>query len=92
MSAFMAQTGRLVVCGDAGDFLGDSIYEAVIYIAGDVGELGSDCVEKEMTAEHRQGLSELLATATVEANPDRFRRYGSARKLYHFNIDHASDY
>ena len=28
MSAFMAQAGRLVVCGDAGDALGDSIYEA----------------------------------------------------------------
>jgi glutamate synthase domain-containing protein 3 len=28
MSAFMAQAGRLVVCGDAGAHLGDSIYEA----------------------------------------------------------------
>jgi glutamate synthase domain-containing protein 3 len=26
MSAFMAQRGNLVVCGDAGDALGDSIY------------------------------------------------------------------
>jgi len=92
MSAFMAQTGRLVVCGDAGDFLGDSIYEAVIYVAGQVGELGADCVEKEMTAEHRRSLTDLLSAAGVDANPDSFRRYGSARKLYHFNIDHASDY
>ena len=92
MSAFMAQTGRLVVCGDAGDFLGDSIYEAVIYVAGQVGELGSDCVEKKMTAEHLQSLTVLLSVAGVDANPDSFRRYGSARKLYHFNIDHASDY
>jgi glutamate synthase domain-containing protein 3 len=92
MSAFMAQTGRLVVCGDAGDFLGDSIYEAVIYVAGKVGELGSDCVEKEMTPEHRQSLAQLLAISGIEANADHFRRYGSARKLYHFNIDHASDY
>ena len=92
MSAFMAQTGRLVVCGDAGDFLGDSIYEAAIYIAGTVGELGADCVEKEMTAEHRQDLADLLAASGVEADPDSFRRYGSARKLYNFNIDHASDY
>ena len=28
MSAFMAQSGNLVVLGDAGDALGDSIYEA----------------------------------------------------------------
>ena len=30
----MAQAGRLVVCGDAGDALGDSIYEARIYVRG----------------------------------------------------------
>jgi glutamate synthase domain-containing protein 3 len=92
MSAFMAQTGRLVICGDAGDFLGDSIYEAIIYVAGKTGELGADCVEKKMTAEHRQSLADLLSTSGVKADPDSFRRYGSARRLYHFNIDHASDY
>ena len=35
MSAFMAQRGCLVVCGDAGDALGDSIYEARIYVRGE---------------------------------------------------------
>ena len=88
----MAQSGQLVICGDAGDFLGDSIYEAIIYVAGKVGELGADCVEKEMTQAHRQKLAALLSAARVDANPDSFRRYGSARKLYNFNIDHASDY
>ncbi len=33
MSAFMAQAGTLVVLGDAGDALGDSIYEARLYRA-----------------------------------------------------------
>ena len=92
MSAFMAQKGRLVICGDAGDFLGDSIYEAVLYVAGKVGELGSDCIEKDMTDEHRDSLSELLQAAEIDIAVDRFRRYGSARKLYNFNIDHANDY
>ena len=32
MSGFMAQAGNLVVCGDAGAHLGDSLYEAVIYV------------------------------------------------------------
>ncbi len=52
LSAFMAQAGHLVVCGDAGHSLGDSIYEAVIYVQGQVAGLGADCIEKEMTAEH----------------------------------------
>ena len=40
MSAFMAQAGRLVVCGDAGEALGDSLYEARIYVRGAVGLAG----------------------------------------------------
>ena len=92
MGAFMAQEGRLVICGDAGNFLGDSLYETVIYVAGKVGELGADCIEKEMTAEHLKSLAELLTESGIDADPASFRRYGSARKLYNFNIDHAGEY
>ena len=35
----MAQSGRLVVCGDAGAYLGDSLYEAEIYVRGNVESL-----------------------------------------------------
>jgi hypothetical protein len=41
-SAFMAQAGRMVVCGDAGDGLGDSLYEAVLYVKGSIKSLGAD--------------------------------------------------
>lgn len=93
MSAFMAQKGRLVVCGDAGDALGDSIYEAQLYVRGNVESLGADCEEKEMRAEHREALKSLLELSGVsEYGVDEFKRYGSARKLYNFNIDNASSY
>ncbi len=93
LSAFMAQKGRLVVCGDAGEALGDSIYEAQIYVSGDVAGLGADCVEKELRDEHRRELGELLALAGVEdVDPVDFRRYGSARRLYNFHVDHAGEY
>lgn len=91
-SAFMAQSGRMVVCGDAGDGLGDSIYEARLYVRGRVGELGADCVEKEMRDEHRTELAGLLEAAALPADPAQFRRYGSARRLYHFTTEHAGDY
>ena len=84
MSAFMAQAGRLVVCGDAGESLGDSIYEARLYVRGSVASLGADCVEKELRAEHRAELAALLAGAGLDHDPSTFRRYGSARRLYHF--------
>jgi glutamate synthase domain-containing protein 3 len=92
MSAFMAQTGALVVCGDAGEALGDSIYEAHLYVRGKVASLGADCVEKEMHEEHHVQLRSLLEVADVEADADDFRRYGSARRLYNFHIDHAGSY
>lgn len=92
MSAFMAQSGNLVVLGDAGDALGDSLYEARLFVRGSVKSLGSDCIEKEMRPEHLDLLADLLARAGADAQPRDFRRYGSARKLYHFNVDHAAAY
>lgn len=93
MSAFMAQAGNLVVCGDAGDALGDSIYEARLFVRGSVKSLGADCIEKEMRSEHVAILQDLLDRAGVtEARASDFRRYGSARKLYQFSVDHADAY
>lgn len=92
MSAFMAQAGRLVVCGDAGEALGDSIYEARVYVRGTVASLGADCVEKPVRPEHLAELRELLDAAGRTEDPAEFRRYGSARTLYHFHVDNASAY
>lgn len=93
MSAFMAQSGTLVVLGDAGDALGDSLYEARIFVRGAVKSLGTDCVEKPMRPEHLTLLQDLLDRAGVrDAKAEDFRRYGSARQLYHFNIDNADAY
>ncbi|MDX6622165.1 MAG: methylamine---glutamate N-methyltransferase subunit, partial [Solirubrobacterales bacterium] len=91
MSAFMAQSGRLLVCGDAGEALGDSIYEARIYVRGEVTSLGADCVEKDLRDEHRQEVAELLAAAGIDdVEAGEFRRYGSARQLYNFDVDNAA--
>jgi len=93
MSCFMGQAGRLVVLGDAGDALGDSLYEVHIYVRGRVASLGADCVEKEMRPEHHTELGELLDRAGVTGvSTEEFRRYGSGRTLYNFDVDNASAY
>ena len=93
MSAFMAQKGRLLVCGEAGDALGDSIYEARLYVRGAVAGLGADCIEKEVRDEHAAEIRTLLDQAGIDdADPTEFRRYGSARELYNFKVDHAGDF
>jgi len=40
--AFMAQAGTILVGGGAGEALGDSLYEAVIYVHGTIRGLGAD--------------------------------------------------
>ena len=93
MSAFMAQSGNLVVLGDAGDALGDSIYEARLFVRGKVESLGADCIAKEMRPEHLELVQGLLDRAGVTGvKASEFKRYGSARKLYNFNIDNADAY
>jgi len=94
MSAFMAQQGNLVVLGDAGEALGDSIYEARLFVRGTVKSLGADCIEKPLRDEHRRSLRTLLDRAGLNGEIDvgEFRRYGSARQLYHFHVDHAAAY
>ena len=94
LSAFMAQAGNLVVLGDAGEALGDSIYEAHLFVAGSVKSLGADCIEKPLGDPHRTELSRLLAAGGVNGGIDigGFRRYGSARRLYHFHINNIGSY
>ena len=94
MSAFMAQAGSLVVLGDAGEALGDSLYEARLYVRGKVNGLGSDCIEKPLRDEHKKQLGKLLEEAGLkgEVDPSEFRRYGSARQLYHFHMDNIGAY
>ncbi len=94
MSAFMAQAGTLTVLGDAGDALGDSLYEAKLFVRGSVAGLGADCIEKEMREEHKALLAAKLDAAGIlgEVDISEFRRYGSARTLYHFHVDNVSSY
>ena len=91
-SAFMAQAGRLVVCGDAGDALGDSLYEAVIYVRGQVKSLGADAHEEPMTGTDYDAVKNLLAKAGLKHDPREFRRVASKRELYHWNADANQEY
>lgn len=94
MSAFMAQAGNLVVLGDAAEDLGDSIYEARLFVRGTVKSLGADCIEKPLGDADREVLAGVLAKADLlgKVKPDEFRLYGSARTLYHFHVDNAGAY
>ena len=92
MSAFMAQAGRLVVCGNAGPALGDSLYEAVLYVRGKIHSLGADARLEPMSDDDTAQLSELLRKAGMKADPKSFKRVASAKSLYHWNVEAKQEY
>jgi glutamate synthase domain-containing protein 3 len=84
MAGFMMQKGRIIVCGDAGDALADSMYEGTLFVGGDIASLGNDAVIEEPTAEDYAGLQDLLSTYQMHA-PERFKKVVSGRKLWNFD-------
>ncbi|MBM4069665.1 MAG: protein glxC [Planctomycetes bacterium] len=91
-SAFMAQAGRIVICGNAAEGLGDSLYEAVVYVRGGIRSLGADAEVQPMGAEDTAAVTALLAAAGIGHPAREFKRVGSARKLYHWNVDANQEY
>jgi methylamine---glutamate N-methyltransferase subunit B len=92
VSAFMAQAGRMVVCGNAGHGLGDSIYEAVIYVRGNIASLGADAREEPMSDADFAAVTELLNRAGIAASARDFKRVASGRTLYHWNHAKPQEY
>jgi glutamate synthase domain-containing protein 3 len=91
-SAFMAQAGRIVVCGDAAENLGDSLYEAVLYVKGEVKSLGADAQFEAMSEADFAAVGELLEAAGLKHDPHAFKRIASAKQLYHWNADANQEY
>ena len=91
-SAFMAQAGRMVICGDAGDALGDSLYEAVLYVRGHIKSLGADAQVEPMSEDDVAAVADLLAQAGFDHDPKEFKRIASRRELYHWNADANQEY
>ena len=91
-SAFMAQAGTLLVCGDAGPNLGDSLYEATIYVRGRIHSFGADAQEEEMQDADFDKVSQLLAAAGMDYAASEFKRVASGRSLYHWNAEAHQEY
>jgi glutamate synthase domain-containing protein 3 len=84
MAGFMMQKGRIIICGDAGDALADSMYEGVVFVGGQVASLGNDAVMEEPSPEDQAVLADLLSTYGIPA-PAAFRKGVSGRKLWNFD-------
>jgi glutamate synthase domain-containing protein 3 len=93
MSGFMAQAGTILIGGDAGHGLGDSLYEAVIYVAGSVASLGADAVVQDMTDDDVLQVKRLVdQTGFDHIDPDAITKVVSGRQLYHFTSHNHGAY
>ena len=82
----MAQAGTILIGGDAADSLGDSLYEAVIYVGGKIQSLGADARIEELGAADVQRVRELaVAAGFTHISAEDVTRVASARSLYRFD-------
>ncbi len=86
MSGFMAQAGTMLIGGDAGPALGDSLYEAVIYVFGKIASLGSDARLEELSADDVDRVRRIVHAAGFDhVSPEDVTRVASAKQLYNFD-------
>jgi glutamate synthase domain-containing protein 3 len=86
-TGFMMQRGRMIILGDAGKNLGDTMYDGLIYVAGNITELGVDCVETEMTDLDKHWLENKLGQYGLEApnGVANMTKLTSGKKLWNYD-------
>jgi glutamate synthase domain-containing protein 3 len=84
MAGFMAQKGTMIICGDAGEALADSMYAGVVFVGGQIADLGNDAVIETPTATDEQFLAEQLKRHDFP-RPMSFKKIVSGRKLWTFD-------
>ena len=91
MSGFMGQKGTLIVCGDAGAAFGDSMYETVCFVGGEIPDPGTDTAIESPTDIDLEFLEQALAEhlpaklAEADFNLGKFKKVVSGRKLWNFD-------
>jgi len=86
-TGFMMQRGRMVICGNAGKNLGDSMYDGTIYIAGEPQSLGVDAVWGSMTDLDRAWLERKLRLYDLlpPAGAGAFRKIVAGKQLWNYD-------
>jgi glutamate synthase domain-containing protein 3 len=86
-TGFMMQRGRMVICGNAGKNLGDSMYDGTIYIGGEPASLGVDAVWAEITDLDRNWLERKLRQYDLlpKSGIGHFRKIVAGKQLWNYD-------
>ena len=77
----------MVILGDAGANLGDTMYDGMIFVGGKIAGLGVDATEGEMTDEDVRWLSAKLALHGMKAprGVKNMTKIVSAKQLWNYD-------
>jgi glutamate synthase domain-containing protein 3 len=83
----MMQRGRMVVCGNAGKNLGDSMYDGTIFVGGKIQSLGVDAIEAELTELDRDWLTAKLTQYGMmpDSGVDHFTKIVAGKQLWNYD-------
>ena len=85
--AFVLIRGRIIIMGDVGINLGDSMYDGTIYVGGKIGSYGSDAIESPMTKSDIDWIKRKLKVAEIGENFDvsKMTKVVAGKKLWNYD-------
>ena len=89
-TGFMMQRGRQIICGDVNDGLGDSMYDGVIYVGGNVAALGVDCVPGEMNDDDVEFINRKFKIYDLGTPPD-LKKFECGKVLHNYDALEPSE-
>ena len=89
-TGFMMQRGRQIICGDVNDGLGDSMYDGVIYVGGNVASLGVDCVPGEMNDDDVEFINRKFKIYALGTPPD-LKKFECGKGLHNYDALEPSE-
>ena len=89
-TGFMMQRGRQIICGDVNDGLGDSMYDGVIYVGGNVASLGVDCVPGEMNDDDVEFINRKFRIYDLGTPPD-LKKFECGKVLHNYDALEPSE-
>ena len=89
-TGFMMQRGRQIICGDVNDGLGDSMYDGVIYVGGNVASLGVDCVPGEMNDDDVEFINRKFRIYDL-GTPSDLKKFECGKVLHNYDALEPSE-
>ena len=91
-AGFMAHRGRIIALGGAGPSCGDALWEAEVWVAGEIESLGVDAKIVEPEAEEVEGVDALLKQLGIEERFRDWQKIVSEQKLWYFESRDANSW